>query len=202
MSQTRSYRLKRRAEQQEATRRRIAHATMELHQEVGPARTTISAVAERAGVERPTVYRHFATERDLLLACQAHFLALHPYPDPAVWSTIEDPVVRLRKALCALYARNHDTEAMTANLLHDAPSMPILAELLQVSVYLRSVRDLLSEPWGLSGERRVLLDAAIGHALDFETWRSLVRRQGLNDKQAAEMMVRLVESVANVARDE
>ena len=86
--------------------------------------------------------------------------------------------------------------------LHDAPSMPILAELLQVSVYLRSVRDLLSEPWGLSGERRVLLDAAIGHALDFETWRSLVRRQGLNDKQAAEMMVRLVESVANVACDE
>jgi AcrR family transcriptional regulator len=173
---------------------------MELHEEVGPAQTTISAVAERAGVERPTVYRHYATERDLLRACQAHFLALHPYPDPALWATIADPEERLRTALRALYTRNHGAEAMTVNLLRDAPSMPTLAELIEaIPVYLRSARDLLTEPWGLSGERRVLLEATIGHALDFETWRSLVRRQGLSDEQAIDLMMQLVTQVANAA---
>lgn len=196
MTQRRPYRLKRRAERQEETRRRIAQATMELHQEVGPAQTTISAVAERAGVERLTVYRHFPSEHELLRACQQHFLARHPYPDPATWAAIADPHERLRVALRVLYARYRDTEAMTANLLRDAPSMPALAELLQgMPLYMRAVRDLLAEPWGLSGERRTLLEAAIGHTLEFETWRSLARRQGLTDEQAVDLMARLVAGV-------
>jgi AcrR family transcriptional regulator len=198
MREKRPYRLKRRAERQEETRRRIAQATMELHQEVGPAQTTISAVAERAGVERPTVYRHFPTEQELLRACQQHFRALYPYPDPATWATIANPHARLRAALSALYARYRATEAMTANLLRDAPSMPVLAELLQgIPVYLDAVRELLAEPWGRAGERRALLGAVIGHALDFETWRSLARRQRLTDEQAVDLMLRLVVNVAS-----
>ncbi|HEU5441070.1 MAG TPA: TetR/AcrR family transcriptional regulator [Ktedonobacterales bacterium] len=197
MTRKRPYQLKRRAERQDETRRRIAEATMELHEEVGPAQTTISAVAERAGVERLTVYRHFPTERELLRACQQHFLARYPYPDPATWAAIADPRERLRVALCVLYARYRTTEAMTANLLRDAPSMPALAELLQgMPVYVRAVRDLLAAPWGVLGERRALLEAVIGHALDFETWRSLARRQGLTDEQAVDLMVRLVVGVA------
>lgn len=197
MTKKRPYRLKRRAEQQEETRRRIAEATMQLHQEVGPAQTTISAVAERAGVERPTVYRHFPTERELLLACQQHFLGLHPYPEPATWAGIADPLERLRTALATLYTRYRATEAMTANLLRDAPSMPVLAELLAgMPVYLLAVRDLLAAPWHLPGDRLALVRAAIGHALDFETWRSLARRQGLSDEQAVALMVRLVVCVA------
>src|ERR671918_294412 len=48
------YKLKKRAERQEETRLRIARATLELHETLGPSLTTISAIAERAGVGRPT----------------------------------------------------------------------------------------------------------------------------------------------------
>jgi hypothetical protein len=98
-------------------------------------------------------------------------------PGPATWAAITPREERLRVALRVLYARYRDTEAMTANLLRDAPSMPALAELLQdVPLYMRAVRELLAEPWGLLGEQHALVEAVIGHALDFETWRSLVRR--------------------------
>jgi AcrR family transcriptional regulator len=197
MTERRPYRLKKRAERLEETRQRIAAATMALHQEIGPANTTISAVAERAGVERLTVYRHFPTERELFAACQQHFLGLHPYPDPATWAAITDPVARLRTALSALYSRNSDTEAMTANLLRDAPGMPALAELLQgIPAYLRAAADLLARDWNVAPEREGLLRAAIGHALDFETWRSLVRRQGLSNEQAVALMVQFVSTTA------
>ena len=100
---TRKYEQKRRAEQQEETRRRIVEAVVALHREIGPARTTIKAIAERAGVERLTVYRHFADEGALFAACDAHFRAETPPPDPAAWAEITDPAERLRAALLALY---------------------------------------------------------------------------------------------------
>ena len=131
MSQKRSYQLRRRAERQDETHRRIAAATSELHAEIGPAATTISAIAERAGVERLTVYRHFPDEIELFRACQRHFLAEHPYPDPRAWAEIADPIARLRRALDDLYVRYRETEAMTANILRDAPSMPALAATLE-----------------------------------------------------------------------
>lgn len=197
MGERRPYRLKRRAERQEETRQRIAAATMALHQEVGPAQTNISKIAERAGVERLTVYRHFPTEGELFRACQQHFLGLHPYPDPAVWAVIADPIERLRAALGVLYTRNAATEAMTANLLRDAPAMPALAELLQgIPAYLHAATEILARDWDVAPERASLLAATIGHALDFETWRSLVRRQGLTHEQAIDLMVRLVSAAS------
>src|SRR4026209_2508763 len=96
---TRKYELKKRAERQAATRRRIVDATVDLHTSAGPARTTISAIASRAGVERHTVYAHFPDERSLFDACTAHWAALHPYPDPASWRAMPDPDSRLRAAL-------------------------------------------------------------------------------------------------------
>ena len=101
---TRRYELKRGAEQQEATRRSIVEATMGLHESVGPARTTVSAVAERAGVQRLTVYRHFPDERALLAACSGHWVATNPAPDPGPWRKIRDPQERLRRALGEIYA--------------------------------------------------------------------------------------------------
>ncbi len=100
---TRRYQQKRRAEQQAETRQRIVEAMVDLHREVGPARTTISAIAERAGVERLTVYRHFPDERSMFEACTSHYATQVPGPDPAAWAGIEEPAERLRAALLAFY---------------------------------------------------------------------------------------------------
>lgn len=197
MTEKRKYRLRRRAERQAETRQRIVEATVALHQEVGPAKATISAIAERAGVERLTVYRHFPDERDLLRACQQHFLTGHPIPDPTPWRRVDVAPTRLRLALTALYAYYRATEAMTANVLRDAPSMPALAELLEdLPRYFAAVRHLLGQGWDGGPDDDGRLEAAIGHALEFETWRSLTRRQGLTDSQAVELMTRLVVCLA------
>ena len=100
----RAYRKRRRAEQEEETRLRITEAAVDLHGSVGPARTTVSAIAERAGVQRATVYRHFPDEEALFAACSSHWAALNPPPDPAVWAEIADPDQRLRGALAELYS--------------------------------------------------------------------------------------------------
>src|SRR3712207_3151307 len=125
---TRKYDMKRRAERQEETRRRIVEATVELHETVGMARTTISAIAEKAGVQRLTVYRHFPDERALFSACSAHWNAANPPPNPASWTQIADPEERLRVALMEVYAYHQRAEPMMANFLRDAPVKPVLFE--------------------------------------------------------------------------
>src|SRR3954452_11246413 len=99
----RTYQQRKRAADVAATRQRITEAAMELHGSVGPARTTVSAVADRAGVQRHTVYRHFPTEDDLFTACSVHWAAMNPWPDPEPWRSIDDPGTRLRTALDAIY---------------------------------------------------------------------------------------------------
>jgi AcrR family transcriptional regulator len=193
MSQKRTYQLKRRAERQDETRRRIVEATAALHQEIGPAATTISAIAERAGVERLTVYRHFPNESELFSACQHIFRANHPRPEINAWEAIAGPEKRLRRALQETYAYYHNTEAMTANVIRDAPGIPALAAILKdVPAYYAAARVILTSAFTVSEERLPLLRASIGHALEFTTWRSLVRNQGLSDEQAVEAMVSFV----------
>src|SRR5919202_659578 len=158
MTGKRKYELRRRAERQEETRRRIAAATAALQEEVGPARTTTSAIAARGGVERLTVYRHFPEERELLRACQQHYLAAHPPPDPAPWGEIADPTERLRTALRALYAYYRATEAMTANVLRDLHAVPALAEVVaDLPRFYAAIRELLAAGWAVSGERQALV---------------------------------------------
>lgn len=193
----REYTKTRRAQQEEETRRRITEATVELHREVGPARTTISAVAERAGVQRLTVYRHFPDERTLLHACSSHWREGHPAPDPSPWPAIADPDERLRTALAAFYAYYASDESMMAKIRRDAEVMPNLAaQVADVAQYMAMVVEILAAGWGVRGRRRALLLAAIGHALEFETWRSLVRRQGLEPAAAVELAVSMARSVA------
>ena len=188
----RKYELKQRAESLAATRERIVEATVELHDSLGPARTTISAIAERAGVQRLTVYRHFPDERSLFEACSAHWAAHNPAPDPSTWAALDDPEERLRVALVEIYAFYRATEGMTGNLLRDFPDSPVLQEVAAPFLaYWQTVRDVLDRGWKARGHKRALLRAVIGHAVEFETWGSLARREGLADAVAADAMVSL-----------
>lgn len=191
----RRYELKKRAEQQAETRRRIVEATVELHRTVGPAETRISEVARRAGVQRVTVYKHFPDDASLFAACSAHWVAQHPAPDPAPWRELADPGERLRAALRDLYAWFRETEPMTANVLRDAERLPSLGGVLAAGRerYLAAVRELLGEPFRARGRRRELLAAALEAATDFHLWRAL---SPLGDEEAAELAAGLVELAA------
>jgi AcrR family transcriptional regulator len=190
---TRKYDMKRRARRQEETRRRIVEATVELHKTVGMARTTISAIAEKAGVQRLTVYRHFPDERALFSACSGHWRAANPPPDPASWTQVADPEERLRVALSEVYAYRRRTEPMAANVIRDAQVHPLTREMAEPSFrHWERMRYVLATGWGVEDELLGLLLAALGHALDFQTWRSLARQQGLDDEQAIELMVGMV----------
>jgi AcrR family transcriptional regulator len=176
----RKYELKRRAERQTETRRRIVDAAVALHSAVGPAKTTISAIAERAGVQRHTVYAHFADDAALLRACSSHWRTLNPRPDVAG--------LDLGDALRALYRWYERTEEAVTLFARDSYLYPeIWAERLRA---LDELADELARPLG----RRRIVRAAVGHAVAFETWRSLVR-QGLTNAQAADAMVAFIHSV-------
>ena len=177
---TRRYQLRKRADAMEATRRRIAEAAMELHGTIGPARTTMTAVAERAGVQRQTVYRHFADEHELFAACSGHFAALHPWPDPGRWRAISDPSERLRTVLDELYAWYETTEAMWTNVLRDETLVAALGpSLAPFRAYRDEAAHVLAAGWDARGGRWDLLLAAARHAVDFHTWRSLARENGV-----------------------
>ncbi len=194
---TRPYRKTRRADLEDETRRRITESTVALHQELGPARTSISAVAERAGVRRSTVYRHFPDDEALFAACSSHWRAANPPPDPGAWAAIEDPAERTATALGELYAFYGRTEGMYASLLRDEPLVPIVQRLLgHFYGYLRSIQDVLMAGRGLRGAAARRTRAAIGHALAFPTWRSLARDNRLSDGDAVELMCGLVEGAA------
>ena len=169
---------------------------MELHRTRGPANTTISEIAQRAGVNRLTVYNHFPDVTDLLRACSKSWTERHPAPDPTSWARICDPRVRLRTALSELYGFYARTEPMRANVLRDAQTMPELAALLEGSVvpYLGELRDLLAEGWEVRGKEKGRLLATLALALDFHTWRSLERRSGLSRQEAVETMIEAVHS--------
>jgi len=195
----RKYQMKKRAERQRETRRKIVETTVELHRTQGPANTTVSEIAKRAGVNRLTVYNHFPDITDLLKACSRSWTERHPAPDPTPWAEIDDPQRRLRKALREIYGFYSRTEPMRGNVLRDAETMPELAALLEGSVvpYLGAVRDLLAEGWEVGDDRRKRLLATIKLAIDFHTWRSLERGSGLSREEAVEVMLDAVRSAVS-----
>lgn len=187
----RPYRLKKRAILEAETRRRITESAVILHGTLGPSRTSISALAEHAGVRRSTVYRHFPDEAALFAACTAHWMADNPYPDPAAWAAIEDPDTRLEIALRALYVHYRRTQQMMGNILRDETTMPMVARMLGgYRHYLAVARDTLMI--GRTGTGAPAARAAIGHALAFHTWRSLAIEQGLDDGRCVRLMALLV----------
>jgi AcrR family transcriptional regulator len=189
----RPYRKKRRAELEEETRRRITESAVELHGTLGPSHTSMSAVAERAGVRRSTLYRHFPDEATLFDACSSHWNAANPPPDLGAWAAIADPDERLRSALKELYRYFRGTERMIANLIRDEPTNEnVRRHFAAFHWYMDAARDVLMTGRRERGHARARVRAAIGHALAFTTWRSLVREQGLGNTQAAELMSALV----------
>jgi AcrR family transcriptional regulator len=198
MATSRTYELKRRAERQQATRQRIVEAAVELHTTVGPAQTSVAAIAERAGVTRPTVYAHFPDARSLFEACSGHVRETVPPPDPTAWRSIADPGERLETALRDLYGYYERLEPLLENVQRDAGVMPLVAEMNAYRVrYLEQIGDLLLEGWPTRGEARARLRRAIGHTLEFRTWQSLVRRQGCRTNEAVRLMLAFVRAAAS-----
>lgn len=189
----RPYELRRRAETMAATRARITEAAVDLHGTVGPARTTITAVAERAGVQRHTVYRHFPSEAELFAACSGHFFATHPWPDPSAWRAVADPAARLTVALDDLYAYYEGTEAMLTNVLRDTGLVPAVEPALtSFRAFVDEAARALGAGWRARGQRRSVVAGAARHAVDFDTWRSLARAGGVSRAQAVELTSAMV----------
>jgi AcrR family transcriptional regulator len=191
----RTYRMRRRAESQAQTRLRITQSAVELHGTVGPSQTSISAVAARAGVRRSTVYRHFPDDAALFHACSTHWLANNPLPDLAAWAAIDDPDERLRVALRQLHAYYQQAEQMLDNLSRDETTMPLVKEsFARFRAYQRAARDTLMAGRSIRGARRRRTQAALGHAIAYPTWKSLVREQQLSTPDAGVLLHNLVAS--------
>jgi AcrR family transcriptional regulator len=192
---SRAYQMRARAEQVDETRQRIVAATVELHGSVGPAATTISAIADLAKVTRLTVYRHFPDETALFNACSAHWLSQQRLPDPDAWEQISDPTERLRTGLADLYRFYRDGAGMLAHIYRDFAELP--AEHQQRLLDQDNRRnEILATPFRLAAPRRRRLRAAIGHATSFWTWHSLSVQQGLTDQHAVELMTGMIAAVA------
>jgi AcrR family transcriptional regulator len=192
-TQKRRYELKARAESQRETRERIVQATMELHKEVGPARTTVAEIARRAGVQRLTVYNHFPEDVALFGACQAHWMDLHPLPDLSAALALPDPTKRVRAVLRAFYAWYRDTAPMAEKIQRDRGAVPALDTLMKqtADVRLAELTGALTDGFRTRGRRAERQRAVIRLALDFWTWRRL-GREGLDDAAAADLMADLV----------
>lgn len=192
----RRYEKRARAAQEQETRLRIIDAAIALHGTVGPARTTISAIAERAGVRRTTVYRHFPDERALLLGCSGTFAERNPAPDPTVWASIREPAARLAAALDAIYAWYERVEPMLTAVLRDVDAVPIIGELQDARLaYLADIEDGLASGWGARDRAAERLRATVGLALDFHAWRTLHAR-GLDRADAVDVMSSAVGAAA------
>lgn len=181
----RTYTLKARAESQAETRRRIVEAAVDLHSTVGPSKTTISMIAEKAGVQRHTIYAHFPDERSVLMACSGHALEQDPIPDATAWRAIGDPAERLRVGLRAVYDWFERNESLTACVLRDAENYAPVQEImaLRYAPAIGAWHEVLGEK--LKGKQRPLLALA----LSYHTWRTLARETGLKQADAVKTMV-------------
>lgn len=186
---SRSYQLDRRAETQRETRRRIIEAAIELHQERGPAFTSVTDLAKRAGVGRVTVYRHFPSEALLLQACSGLYAIRHPLPPLPPTRPGNTPTDRLRAALTGVYAYHADTEPMMARVLPQVGDQPVMRPYHE---HFAAMADSLTAAFRARGRRRTTLHAAITLALSFHTWRLLVRDQQLSNVQAINVVLRMV----------
>ena len=190
----RRYRQSARAEKAAATRERIVEAAVGLHATVGPANTSLSAVAKRAGVSRPTLYAHFPDEASLFQACTMHWMSQDPPPDPAAWSTIDDPRERVATALKDLYSHYLRNERMLENVFRD---MYLVESMRAFNVPLversfAQMTEVLSSAFDDEPRLAVRRKAMVSLAVAFHTWRVLVKERELSREDAAELMAHAV----------
>lgn len=181
---SRKYTLGKRAEQQAETRLRIVEAAVDLHGSVGPAQTTFSMIAERAGVQRHTLYAHFPDERALLMACSGHVEELDPMPAAAVWRDIAAGHDRLATGLASIYGWYARHAALLSCVLRDAehhvPTREIGA--LRFGPPIAAWHDVLG------GDLDARQRAMLALATSFFTWRTLVQDAGLDQADAVAAM--------------
>jgi AcrR family transcriptional regulator len=191
----------RRARRVAETRRRIIEATIELHTSVGVGRTSISAITERAGVQRHTVYAHFRDEAELLRACTGLWFERNPSPDHGAWAAIADPGERLGAALDELYAYYERVGDDLAAVFTDAENVPIMAGTLARRAQTHAeMAEVLARGRGARGRRRARLLAALRHAVHIDTWRSLTEEGGLSRAEAVALMRGMVEAAGAPVR--
>lgn len=194
---TRRYELKQRAQRQADTRRRIVEATVALHVERGLVATQVTDIAQRAGVDRVTVYRHFPDPASLFKACAAHYYQAHPPPDPTAWAAIGDPEARLRHGLGEVYGYWAHNAAMAANILRDVQVLGHLGVGRRLLALQRDATQVLASGWPPSHQDQPALAATIRVAVDFHTWQRLVTEQGLSQQAAVELAVRWTRCLAS-----
>ena len=188
-TERRRYELKVRAERQERTRQRIVDTVMELHEEVGPAQTTVAEIARRARVERRTVYNHFPDDTGMFIACSSRWSDLNPRPDLSTALALDDPRERVRGVLEASYGWYRATQPMTEKIQRDRSLVPALDAVVQqaVDAPLADLVAALASGFRARGRRAERLRAMLAVALEFWTWRRLAR-EGLDDAAAADLM--------------
>jgi AcrR family transcriptional regulator len=197
-SSTRRYELKKRAGEMAEMRQRITEAAVHLHGTIGPARTTMSAVAKEAGVQRHTVYRYFPTEAELFGACSGHYFTANPWPDIQPWRAISDPRQRLTVALDELYAYYEQTEPMFSNVLRDVELVAAIGPAMApLQAFMGEATEILGTGWPACGRKRDVLRAALLFAIDFLTWRALASNTGITRPEAVALVSALVEAAAS-----
>jgi AcrR family transcriptional regulator len=185
----RTYTLKRRAVQQAETRQRIAEAALELHATAGPVRTSLSMVAEKAGVQRHTLYAHFPDERSLFLACSGLVHDRDPLPDAAPWREIVEPRQRLQTGLSAIYGWYQRNAGLLGNILRDAEIHPLTREIVELRSGAAMADYAQTLGAGLGAKQRPMLALA----LSFFTWRTLTQEGGLETSAAVTAMAQAIE---------
>lgn len=184
----RTYTMRARQETVDQTRLRITEAIMRLHESVGPRATTVSAIAEEAGVTRLTVYRHFPDEEALVIACSDHWSRLHPRPDPQSWASIDDPLLRLQTALAQTYAWARPAAPMMSKIFQDLDAMPSFVSHFLAADEQERVA-VLRRGFVARGRSLLMLEAVLAHALRLSTWESLCLSRGLTDPEAVNIML-------------
>ena len=191
----RKYTQKRRAAQQEETRERIVEAAVQLHEQLGPAATTVKAVAECAGVQRLTVYRHFPDDERLFEACSSHWFGLNSPPAGDAWSELADPADRTRTALLAFNRYYRKTQGMFASVYRDRETVPALAPVLAAfDAFLDTTANELATAWKPETRSGAPLRATLRHCLSFATWQSLAA-QGLSDEKMTDLAMQWLSGV-------
>ena len=195
---TRTYTLKRRAEQQAETRQRIVEAAVELHSSIGPAHTTVSMVAERAGVQRHTFYAHFPDDWSLSMACSGLVAERDPLPDAEPWRSISAPSERLSAGLRALYDWYARNASLAACVLRDAEIHPLTKEIVELRFgpFMAAYREVLGAT--LNTRQRAMLNLAIS----FFTWRALTQESGLKQDAAVAAMVQAIDCAGRAHQEQ
>lgn len=186
--QPRPYTLRKRAQSRDETRQRIVEATIALHEEVGPRNTTISAIAERAGVQRLTVYRHFPDENAVFQACTSSWLEQHPLPPLPVLAEREQAgAAALRHGLLALYRYYRQNQGMLRASWRDAALVPALqAPMAELARYLDDYTAALATVFKGGTRWPQALRHTLSVATAFATWEQLAGLD-VGDKAMADL---------------